>query len=115
MTAAVNSPNDKQIGIMLQLAWKQHQAGQLQAAEDAYLKILTASPGDPDTNNLIGLLYIQTRRPRTLNCTSVKRWRLKRAIRKACTTWALPAKTSVSGMRRRRHSGNAWRWRLAAL
>ena len=63
MTAAVNSPNDKQIGVMLQLAWKQHQAGQLQAAEDTYLHILVASPGDPDTNNLIGLLYIQTRRP----------------------------------------------------
>ena len=59
----MNSPNDKQFAIMLQQAWKQHQVGQLQAAEDAYLQLLVASPGDPETNNLIGLLYIQTRRP----------------------------------------------------
>lgn len=63
MTAELNSPNHNQFNAMLQQAWKQHQAGQLQVAEDAYLQLLSASPGDPDTNNLIGLLYIQTRRP----------------------------------------------------
>ena len=63
MTAGLNSPNRNQFSAMLQRAWKQHQASQLQAAEDAYLQLLVASPGDPDTNNLIGLLFIQTGRP----------------------------------------------------
>lgn len=63
MTVGLNPTNHNQFSAMLQRAWKQHQAGQLQAAEDAYLQLLVASPGDPDTNNLIGLLFIQTGRP----------------------------------------------------
>ena len=47
----------------LQRAWQQHQAGQLKAAERAYRKILSLSPGHSDANNLMGLLCIQTRRP----------------------------------------------------
>jgi len=47
----------------LQKAWSLHQAGQLAAAEQQYLRLLASQPNQPDALNLMGLLCIQAGRP----------------------------------------------------
>ncbi len=46
----------------LRHAFQLHQSGQLQSAEAAYRRIIAKNPRHVDTNNLLGLLCIQTRR-----------------------------------------------------
>lgn len=62
MTAAVKSPDDQQFGLTLQQAWQEHQSGQIKSAEKRYRQLLEFRPEDFDSNNLMGLLLIQTGR-----------------------------------------------------
>ncbi|MCH8861509.1 MAG: sulfotransferase [Proteobacteria bacterium] len=49
----------EELAAMLQQALGLHQAGQLQGAEDIYQRILGRAANHPDTNYLLGTLYLQ--------------------------------------------------------
>jgi Flp pilus assembly protein TadD len=48
----------------LQQAWKLHRAGRAAEAERSYRDVLRQAPGHSDANNLLGLLCLQSKRPR---------------------------------------------------
>jgi tetratricopeptide (TPR) repeat protein len=48
---------------LLNRAYRAHNEGRIAEAESAYRALLHVAPDDVDGNNLLGLLYLQTRRP----------------------------------------------------
>lgn len=60
----MNPPDSNPTDQLLQQAWQMHRAGRHDAAEQGYRNILSRSPGHSDANNLMGLLFIETRRPK---------------------------------------------------
>ncbi|MCP5092311.1 MAG: tetratricopeptide repeat protein [Gammaproteobacteria bacterium] len=57
-------PNNVTPERLFQEAYRAHQAGQAATAERLYLKLLELTPADVDAGNLLGLLYLQTGRPK---------------------------------------------------
>jgi tetratricopeptide (TPR) repeat protein len=62
---------------LLQRAYQAHQMGQLDDAERLYHELLAIAPDDPDGCNLLGLLYLESARPKRAIAPLMKAVRLR--------------------------------------